>query len=88
MKVQATRQFDAALERLKNPRLEGRVLEVIENLEAASTLKDVPQIKKLQGYKTAFRIRLGDFRLGFHYDGDFVTLDFIGLRKDFYRHFP
>jgi mRNA interferase RelE/StbE len=88
MNFQATDQFDTALEKLKNPKLDERILLLIEEIEQAQQLKDIRNIKKLKGYKNAYRIRIGDYRLGFFYEDDMLTFDFVGLRKEFYRFFP
>jgi mRNA interferase RelE/StbE len=88
MKFQATEQFDSALEKLKNPKLDERILDLIEDIEQAQQLKDLRNIKKLKGYKNAYRLRIGDYRLGFFYENDTLTFDFVGLRKEFYRFFP
>jgi mRNA interferase RelE/StbE len=88
MIFQATDQFDKALAKLKNPKLDERVLALIEAIEQAEQLNSIHQVKKLKGYKNAYRIRIGDFRLGFLLDEDTLTFDFVGLRKEFYRFFP
>ncbi len=88
MTFQATDQFDAALAKIKNPKLDERVLQIIEEIEKAEQLKDIRNIKKLKGYRNAYRIRIGDFRLGFYLENDTLTFDFVGMRKEFYRFFP
>jgi mRNA interferase RelE/StbE len=87
MTFQATEQFDAALAKIKNPKLDERILLIIEEIEQAEQLKDIRNIKKLKGYRNAYRIRIGDFRLGFYLGNDTLTFDFIGMRKEFYRFF-
>ena len=88
MIFQATDQFDKALSKLKNPKLDERILALIEEIEQAIQLNDIQKVKKLKGYKNAYRIRIGDYRLGFLLEGDTLTFDFVGLRKEFYRFFP
>ena len=65
-----------------------RVGSVIERLEAASTLAEVPNLKKLQADGNHYRIRVGDYRIGFQLVGDEVQIVRCLLRKDFYREFP
>jgi mRNA interferase RelE/StbE len=46
-----------------------RQLAIIINLLKNSTaLKQVPDCKKLKGNKTAYRIRMGQYRVGFYYE--------------------
>ncbi len=35
---------------------------MIAEVEAASTIKEIPNCKKIQGHKNAYRIRMGDYR--------------------------
>jgi mRNA interferase RelE/StbE len=42
----------------------------------------------LVGFSNAYRIRLGDFRVGLFLDNDVVTLARILHRKDIYKLFP
>ena len=47
------------------------VFEEIPNLESFSERKNV---KRLKGYENAYRIRLGDYRIGFRFDGETLNL--------------
>ena len=40
-------------------------MRLIENMEVAETLENIPNTKKLKDHKTAYRTRIGDYRLGF-----------------------
>jgi mRNA interferase RelE/StbE len=57
--------------------------------EAANSLSDVANVKKMQGFKTFYRIRIGDYRMGVELE-DTSTLRFIVVlhRKDIYKKFP
>jgi len=63
--------------------------DVIENIRLAKTLNDISNVKKLQGHKTAYRIKVDSYRLCFYY-GDDKTLILSRFlpRKDVYRSFP
>jgi mRNA interferase RelE/StbE len=65
----------------------GRVREIIEAVEKADSLTELPNMKKLKG-GNYFRVRVGDYRVGVALDGD--TLIFVRFlnRKDIYKHFP
>jgi mRNA-degrading endonuclease RelE of RelBE toxin-antitoxin system len=65
-----------------------KVYDVIENIKSSNSLHQVKNIKKLQGYPNAFRIRLGDFRLGLFCENDTVIFVRLLSRKDMYNKFP
>ncbi|MBN1768316.1 MAG: type II toxin-antitoxin system RelE/ParE family toxin [Prolixibacteraceae bacterium] len=45
--------------------------------------------KKLQGYKNYYRVRIGNYRLGFELiDGTIVLIILVAHRKEIYRKFP
>jgi len=57
-------------------------------MKTAESISDLRNIKKLQGFKLFYRIRIGDYRLGFAFeDGTIVLLHFLH-RKEIYRFFP
>ncbi|MFB2833142.1 type II toxin-antitoxin system RelE family toxin [Floridanema evergladense] len=45
-------------------------------------------MKKLKGYENAYRIRVGDYRIGFTFDSETVIFYRVLHRKEFYRYFP
>ena len=65
------------------------VEEVIAETESANSIEDIRGLKKLVGHKDYYRIRKGDFRIGFKLIAN-TTIRFIVVanRKDIYRQFP
>ena len=61
---------------------------IIEYLEITTSIREIPNCKKLKGHKAAYRIRLGQYRIGFYYEKGAVELVRILNRKDIYRYFP
>ncbi|MDX9743505.1 MAG: type II toxin-antitoxin system RelE/ParE family toxin [Arcobacteraceae bacterium] len=61
---------------------------IFSELENAHFLTDVKNIKKLQGFKAFYRVRVGDYRLGFAYEDDVIILLHFLHRKEIYRFFP
>jgi mRNA interferase RelE/StbE len=45
-------------------------------------------VKKLVGFKEAFRIRLGNYRVGVFLEGENVIFARVAHRKDIYSIFP
>ncbi len=68
--------------------VQGSVWGVIENIKAARTLHDISNMKKLKGYKTAYRIKVKTHRLCFYYENVMITIARFLPRKDVYQFFP
>lgn len=57
-------------------------------MKNAGTLQEISNIKKLTGYKAAYRVKLAAYRIGFIYDENKIVLSRVMHRKEIYRHFP
>ena len=89
MIVEFDNSFLKSLSRIKDQTILPKIKKTILELEDSNDLKKVRNIKKLTGYKNYFRVRLGDFRLGFEsISADTIRLIIIAHRKDIYRNFP
>lgn len=62
--------------------------QIIELIRAAETIRTLPKVKKIAGYKNAYRIKIDDYWIGFYLDGETVILSRILSRKEVYRFFP
>ena len=89
MQIEFLRKFEKDLDKIDNQDVADRVLELIQVVESAHTLADIPNLKKLKGYANAFRVRIGDYRLGLFLAND-DTVEFVRFlhRKDIYKVFP
>jgi mRNA interferase RelE/StbE len=88
MKVEFLKTFSKDLDNINSNTAKRSLVRVIELLEQADSLIDVPNLKKLKGHKTAYRIRIGDFRLGLFVEGSTIELARFLHRKDIYKLFP
>ena len=64
---------------------------LIFGLQSIKTLEDIKMgfdCKKMQWYTSYYRIRIGEYRLGFSVEKDKVKLIRFLHRKDIYRYFP
>jgi len=57
------------------------------DIVAHKNLSDISNIKKLKGEHNAYRIRVGDYRVGFFLKGDTITFARVLHRRQFYRYF-
>ena len=88
MKVRLKESFQRDLRKRIPPQFHPRVRAAILKLEQASALSEISNIKALAGEKGFYRLRLGDYRIGFAIEAHEIVLVSIGKRSDFYSNFP
>jgi mRNA interferase RelE/StbE len=88
MKTEFLRKFSKDIDKIGENRVLASVAELIENIEQAESLLDIVHVKKLKGHSNAYRIRLGDFRVGVFLQDDTVIFARVVHRKDIYDVFP
>ena len=88
MNVERTPAFRRDLRRVTDRDTQSRVQEKIEELEAASTLFEVTNVRRLTGERSSYRIRIGGYRLGLTLEEDTAVLRRFLHRGEFYRYFP
>jgi len=86
--VLSKKSFNKDLKKINDKKLAQRILEVIESLKNADSIDKVLNIKKLKGSTNAYRIKIGDFRLGFFLKENTIELTIFEHRKDIYKKFP
>ena len=65
-----------------------RIRKVIEQVEAARIFQQIPNLKRLESTGKYYRIRVGDYRVGFVFEGGAVTFVRCLNRREIYRYFP
>jgi mRNA interferase RelE/StbE len=80
--------FEKDLSAVTDAGLLRRVQKVIEQVEAARTFREIANLKRLDAKGKYFRIRLGDYRLGFVFEHGAVTFVRCLPRREIYRYFP
>jgi mRNA interferase RelE/StbE len=65
-----------------------QIAKVIDDLSRAKKLSELSSCKKLAGFKNAYRIRMGTYRIGFIFENETVELVRVLGRKDIYKYFP
>lgn len=61
---------------------------VFNELPELDNFRQVKGAEKMTGYTHYYKIRFGDYRLGFHFDSNTITLERVLNRKEIYRYFP
>lgn len=88
MKTSFKASFLKDLGGISDRKLQARIADVIAEVEATPTLSQVRNMKHLSGAGAAYRIRVGEFRLGVLVEGDLVIFVRCLDRKNLYRYFP
>jgi mRNA interferase RelE/StbE len=88
MKVAFTKDFHKQLAEINDKKLSKAILAIIENVEQANSLKDIISVKKLKGHKAAYRIRSGDYRIGFFIEKGEALFAAVVPRQSIYKQFP
>ncbi|MBS4066119.1 MAG: type II toxin-antitoxin system RelE/ParE family toxin [Chitinophagaceae bacterium] len=81
-------EFTKSLLKLKDKKLKDELVSIIQEVEAAENSSQIKNLKKLAGYKSFYRIRMGDYRIGIKIETHTVTFAAFAHRKDIYKHFP
>lgn len=87
MNVEIRKSFVKDAEKLPAP-FQRQLASVIENLKKSSQPSQIDNCKKLTGFRTAYRVRMGQYRIGFYYENKTAELVRILHRKEIYRYFP
>ncbi len=88
MKVEFLKKFSKDLDGVSSKSVKSNLLKVIELMESINSLDEIPNTKKLKGHRSAYRTRLGDYRLGFFFDNGIISIARFVHRKDIYKIFP
>ena len=88
MKILFEKQFLKDIEAVSEKRLKGQIEILISEIEKTERLNTLQNLKKMKGHKSAYRIRLGDYRLGFFYENHTVIFARLLNRKSIYKYFP
>ena len=88
MKVSFEASFARDLQRVKDKALLTRVEHVIAEVKTATTLGEIRHLRKMSGYTTLYRLRLGDYRIGIEVIDQEIIFVRILHRKDIYKRFP
>ena len=88
MTVKITKQFEKQLNSINDDKLKKSLFDLINIAIKSKTILDIPNIKKLKGFKNSYRIRIRQYRIGLYINHDIVEFAAVDLRKDIYKYFP
>jgi mRNA interferase RelE/StbE len=83
-----TKAFLRDVEKINRKNIADKLSKTIEAIKSAQDFTKIPQLKKLKGHKSAYRIKIASYRLGYFYiDNKVILVRFVD-RKDIYKLFP
>jgi mRNA interferase RelE/StbE len=88
MQVIYLKAFSKDIDKLKNKQVSKNLLDVISEIKEANNIQEINNLVKLEGHKNAYRIRIGEYRIGAFIEGNIVELARFLPRKDIYKYFP
>jgi mRNA interferase RelE/StbE len=89
VKFRVEKSFDRDIERIKDKNVLRKLRAFITMIEKVQTIQEIPHIKKMEGYESYYRLKMGDYRLGMEATSvrEAALIRFLH-RKDIYRYFP
>ena len=88
MKTLFLSQFEKDIDKIRMQSTKDDIADAVEQVEQADGSSSVVNLKKLKGFKTAYRIRVGDYRIGLFISDDTVEFARVVHQKDIYKVFP
>lgn len=88
MKVLFEKAFLKDIKKRKDKALKARVKAVISDVKEAKDRSELTNIEKLKGHGSAYKIRLGDYRIGLFFEDDTIIFSRLLHRKEIYKKFP
>ncbi len=74
--------------KIKDEKIKNEISRIVQTIKSASSLREITSIKKLSGHQNAYRIKIGNYRLGFYNEDDSIILARFLKRNDIYKVFP
>ena len=88
MEIAFTKTFSKQIDAIYNESLRLRLAQSVQNVISANSLQDIVNLKKMKGYQTAYRIKIGDYRIGLFFEEGVIVFAYLAHRKDIYNRFP
>ena len=88
MKIKIDKSFEKDTDKISNTKLLLKIADIIEGVQNCNTLSDIKNLKKLKAGINCFRIKIGDYRIGFQFIEDCIIFERCLHRKDIYKYFP
>lgn len=88
MRILYEKSFIKDLKKRKSKPLKENVKSVISEVREAKDRSDLKKLEKLKGHDSAYKIRIGNYRLGIFIEDDTIIFSRLLHRKKNYKKFP
>ncbi len=88
MKIVYLKNFLNDIKKLKDKNLKTKIKDLILSIEKAERLEDISNAKKMKGFSIAYRIRIGNYRMGIYKENKIVEIARFLKRNDIRKVFP
>ena len=82
------KSFLKDIKKLNDKSIAKKLKDILSLLENSDYLMDISNIKKLKGHNNYYRIKIGNYRLGFSLEDKEIDIIRFLHRKDIYKFFP
>jgi mRNA-degrading endonuclease RelE of RelBE toxin-antitoxin system len=65
-----------------------QIKKILISCKEAKRIEELPSLKKIKGHSFAYRIRVGDYRIGIFIENKVIEFVRVAHRKDIYNLFP
>lgn len=88
MEIIYERSFEKDLLKLKDKKIREQIKNKILEIKNCNAQSEIVNLKKLTGYKSVYRIRISDYRIGLEIVDSKVVFVRVLHRKEIYKFFP
>jgi mRNA-degrading endonuclease RelE of RelBE toxin-antitoxin system len=87
MQVEFLSKFSKDIDQISQKSVKTNVAKLVRLMESEGDLNNIPNLKKLVGHKSAYRVRIGDYRDGFFTKVEKSFLRELSTEKKFIKCF-
>lgn len=88
MKIGFDKRFEKDFDKMPSE-IQKSIKISIQNVIESNSAKEISNLKKLNGFKNYFRIKVGNYRIGIYLENeDTIIFSRVLHRKEIYRYFP
>lgn len=81
-------RFSKDIKKITDKNLKKSIEDTINKVKLANSIHELSNVKKIKGHESAYRIRIGDYRIGIFLYENTVIFATFRHRKDIYKSFP